>query len=216
MPCIRNKTWIIELTSPNNMTARIHKSFDLLAGLYFNNQYYVNAYEFDLSFNVETDSISEQNIALERVHYFLYECLKHAVFIHQSSEAMIDKFMNLNMNVCTLPEEPYDQVIGIMLMSKLNAITEGRLVITDISITSDMSDGVSCLHSIEETMGPFTDKDWWNDSTQRINSHTKNKKVVKLPKLKNEWQEVYLGWNENPTQKEVPEIIFTSFEKTDK
>ena len=198
------------------MTARIHKSFNLLSGVYFNKQYYVNSYEFDLTFNVEAESISEQNIALERVHYFLYECLKHSVLIHQENTTMIDKFVDLGMNVCTLPEEPYDQVVGIMLMSKLNAITEGRLVITDITIASDMSDGVSCLHSIEESMGPFTEKDWWNDNTQRINSHSKNKKVVKLTKLKNEWQEVYLGWAETTFQKDAPEIIFTSFDKTDK
>ena len=31
------------------------------------------------------------------------------------------------LKVCTLPEEPYDQIVGIMLMQKLNAIADGRL-----------------------------------------------------------------------------------------
>lgn len=198
------------------MTARIHKSFNLLTGLHFNNKYYVNNYEFDLTFNVEADSISEQNIAMERIHYYLYECLKHCVFINKSDEKMIERYTDIGMNVCTLPEEPYDQIIGIMLLSKLNAITEGRLVATDITISSDMSDGVSCLHSIEETFGPFNEKNWWNDSTQRISDHTKKSKIVKLSKLKNEWQEVYLSWTEEKTVKDSAEIIFTSFDKTDK
>lgn len=200
------------------MTARIHKSFELLAGLHFNNQYYINSYEFDLTFNVETESIVEQNIALERIHYYLYECLKHCVFVNKTDATAIDKYSNIDMNVCTLPEEPYDQIVGIMLMSKLNAISEGRLVITDITISSDMSAGVSCLHSIEESMGPFTDKGWWNDSTQRINNLVNNKKIVKLAKLKSEWQDVYLDWVEKPIvpDTKVAEIIFTNFDKTDR
>lgn len=198
------------------MTARIHKSFNLLAGLHFNNQYYVNSYDFDLTFNVESESISEQNIAMERIQYYLHECLKHCVFVNKSDEKTIEKYSSIGMNVCTLPEEPYDQIIGIMLLTKLNAITEGRLVATDITICSDMSDGVSCLHSIEETFGPFIEKNWWNDSTQRISDSIKKAKVVKLSKLKNEWQEVYLSWTEERTVKDSAEIIFTSFDKTDK
>jgi hypothetical protein len=200
------------------MTARIHKTFNLLAGLHFNNQYYINSYEFEMTFNVETESIIEQNIALERIHYYLYECLKHCVFVNENNVNAIDKYSTIDMSVCTLPEEPYDQIIGIMLMSKLNAVAEGRLVITDIIISSDMSAGVSCLHSIEESMGPFVEKNWWNDSTQRINNLTKNKKVIRLAKLKNEWQDVYLDWADKAPAPETTaaEIIFTNFDKTDR
>lgn len=199
------------------MTARIHKAFDLLTGLHFNNKYYVNSYTIDLTFNVESESIAEQNIALERIKFFLHECLEHCVFVNQNNETVVDSYEKLGMNVCTLPEEPYDQVVGIMLLVKLNAITEGRLVVTDLSIESKMSDGVSCLHSIEENVGPFYDKGWWNDSSHRINDlTTKNKKVVKLSKMKNEWQEVYLDWEEKNPVSSKAEIIFTTFDKTDK
>lgn len=196
------------------MTARIHKAFNLLAGLHFGGNYYVNSYEFDLTFNVETSSIDEQNIAMERIHYFLFEKIKNTVFVNQTDVDAINKYTNAGMVVCTLPEDPYDQIIGIMLMVKLNSILEGRLVITDITLASDMSDGVSCLHSFDESIGPFNDKGWWNDNSPKINDiAVKKAKVVKLAQVKNEWQEPCLNWPESKPNLDATEIIFTSFDK---
>jgi len=200
------------------MTARIHKSFELLAGLHFTDKYYVNNYMIDITCTVESESISEQNIAMERIKFYLHECLEHCVFVNQLNTQVIDKYQDVGINVCTLPEDPYDQVIGIMLMVKLNQITEGRLSIIDLAIESRMSDGVSCLHDIEENIGPFAEKGWWNDSSQRINDYVpRNKKVVKLSKAhRNEWQDVFLDWEEKGQETASSEIIFTSFDKTEK
>lgn len=198
------------------MTARIHKSFDLLAGLHFNGQYYVNQYLIDATFTVDTSSISEQNIAMERIKFFLHECLQHSVFVNQTDDKAIEKYSNAGMTVSTLPEDPYDQIIGIMLLTKLNSITEGRLTIIDLSIESSMSDGVSCCMSDDESLGPFYEKGWWNDSTQQVNNiPNKNKKIVKLSKSKTEWQDVYLDWEEKANITSA-EIVFASFDKTDK
>lgn len=204
------------------MTARIHRNFEFFAGVYFSGDYYVNSYTFDCTFNVETDSISEQNTALERIKYYIADCLEHSVMILDAEEQMIDKFMSTGMSVCTLPEEPYDQVVGIMLLMKLNAITEGRLVATDISIESRMSDGVSCLHSLEESVGPFAKKGWWNDPTMKISDiklKSKIKNVVSIAKPKGDWADVHLGWDINPQvlpNSPAAEIVFASFDKTDK
>jgi hypothetical protein len=205
------------------MTARIVRSFDFQAGVYFGDEFYMNTYELDMQFNVETDSIREQNVALERIKYFLDESLESAIMCSENDKVAIDKFVNADMKVCTLPEEPFDQIVGIMLMSKLNAIAEGRLVITDITIGSRMSDGVSCLHSIDENMGPFETKGWWKDNTSKINNYVpekKNAKVVKLAKPVSDWDDLYLGWEEkDPFTKGAfgNEIVFASFDnKLDK
>lgn len=198
------------------MTARIHKSFDLLAGLHFNGQYYVNQYLIDATFTVDTSSIAEQNIAMERIKFFLHECLQHSVFVNQTDTDSVEKYSKIGMSVCSIPEEPYDQIIGIMLMTKLNSIAEGRLTIIDLSIESSMSDGVSCCISEEDSLGPFYEKGWWNDSSQQINDiSSKNKKIVKLSKSKTEWQDVYLDWEEKANTTPA-EIVFASFDKTDK
>ena len=197
------------------MTARIQRSFDFMTGVHFGTDFYANLYEFDASFDVESDSIEEQNIALERIKHFLYNNLQHSILVSDKEQAIIPKLIDMGMKVCTLPEEPYDQIIGIMLMSKLNAITEGRLVLTDISITSNLSDGVVCLHSIEENTGPFSLNGWWSDSSPNFSDiKQKGKKVITLKK--NTWGDYNLDWVSSEPKKSESEIVFVNFDKLDK
>lgn len=199
------------------MTARIQRSFDFMAGVHIGTEMYTNLYEFDASFNVEAESIEEQNIALERIKYFLEECIQHSIMVRDTETETIEKLLNAELRICTLPEEPYDQIIGIMLMNKLNSIAEGRLVITDISITSRLSDGVTCFHSIEENMGPFKLGGWWDDTTTRLTDvKQKGKKVIKLKKNGFDWAELDLTWLGEKAKKSDSEIVFVNFDKLDK
>jgi hypothetical protein len=199
------------------MTARIQRSFDLQMGVHFTGVFYMNIYDIDLHFNVETENIKEQNIALERIKFYLAECLEYSIFVHDKEEDAIEKYMSANLKVSVLPEEPYDQIVAIMLMTKLNAITEGRLVITDISISSRMSDGVSCMHDIDDNIGPFITKDWWNEGNTKINNYKyspKNKKILKLIKPI-DWVDVYLNWDhttEPIVQNIANEIVYVNFD----
>jgi hypothetical protein len=199
------------------MTARIQRSFDLQMGVHFTGVFYMNIYDIDLHFNVETENIKEQNIALERIKFYLAECLEYSIFVHDKEEDAIEKYMAANLKVSVLPEEPYDQIVAIMLMTKLNAITEGRLVITDVSISSRMSDGVSCMHDIDDNIGPFILKDWWSENNTKINSYKyspKNKKILKLIKPI-DWSDVYLNWNSPPEplmQDVANEIVYVNFD----
>jgi hypothetical protein len=205
------------------MTARVKSKFSFSAGVYFSNEYTINSYLIDIDFNVEAESIREQNIALERVKYFLEYVLQNSIFIDETCDEMIEKYLDADFRVCTLPEEPYDQIVGIMLISKLNAINEGKLVVTDISISSTMSEGVWCKHSIEENLGPFSTPGWWKESNVKINSlnkKNKSKKVLKLAKPIVTWEELYLSWEEpilNITNGPSNEVVFANFDnKTDK
>ena len=199
------------------MTARIQRSFDLQMGVHFTGVFYMNIYDIDLHFNVETENIKEQNIALERIKFYLSECLENSIFISDQEEDAIEKYMAANLKVSVLPEEPYDQIVGIMLMTKLNAIAEGRLVITDVSISSRMSDGVSCMHSIDDNIGPFLLKDWYSESNTKINSYKyspKNKKILKLIKPI-DWADVYMNWDspEEPLIQDIAnEIVYVNFD----
>lgn len=199
------------------MTARIQRNFDLQMGVHFTGVFYLNLYDIDLHFNVETENVKEQNIALERIKFYLSHCLENSIFVHDKEEDAIERYMSANLKVSVLPEEPYDQIVGIMLMTKLNSITEGRLVITDVSISSRMSDGVSCMQSIEDNLGPFIDKDWWSENNTKINSYKyspKNKKILKLTKIV-EWSDVYLNWDhtiEPIVQNIANEIVYVNFD----
>jgi hypothetical protein len=204
------------------MTARISRAFSFQTGVFFTDMFRMNTYEVDLSFNVETESIRDQNIAIDRVKYFLQECLSDAVLLNRKEKTAIEKYINADLKVCTLPEDPYDQIIGIMLIVKLNAIMEGKLILTDVLITSRLSDEVYCAHSLDETIGPFTDFDWWNDNSTKITSLTRSnnsKKVVKLIKASSGWDDVFLNWEDSiPAQSNsASEIVFVHFDnKTEK
>jgi hypothetical protein len=201
------------------MTARISKSFVFQSGVYFNDAFIMNVYDVEMSFNIQTEVIREQNIALERVKFFIRENIESAVFVDEQNKTAIENFMDAGLKVCALPEEPYDQIIGIMLLCKLNAIMEDKMELTDISITSWMSDGVSCHHSIDESLGPFVNNGWWNENTPRAyvskSNVSKSKKLVKLVKSMYSWDEVYLGWEENiePVNNFNSEVVFASFDK---
>lgn len=201
------------------MSARISRDFDFVSGVCFENEFFMNVYDVGLHFTVETESIEEQNIALERIKYFLQDCIENSVFIHEQDVENIEKMAHADMRLCLLPEEPYDQIIGIMLLVKINAITEGRLIATDIDITSRLSDGVACLYSVDDNSGPFVLKGWWNDSSPKFTStlpKVKGKKVVKLTRAASTWDELSLGWASKPIESITNEVVFVSFDKLDK
>lgn len=196
------------------MTTRIERDFEFQAGVYFKDEFLMNLYTVSLYMEVETDSIREQNVAMERIKYFLNECLENSIFVLQSENKTIEKYMACGFRVCTLPEEPYDQIITLMLLTKLNSITEGRLVITDITLGSRISDQVKFTCDIENPRGPFEEQGWWTDNSTSICSATKTSvkkdKIVKLVKtVPTDWAEYNLVWKEKDI-KANSEIVFTT------
>jgi hypothetical protein len=85
------------------MTARIIRSFDFQAATFFAGEFYMNIFELDCQFNVEAVSIREQNIALERIKYFLGECIENSVLCHDKEEQAIEKFIDADLKVCPVP-----------------------------------------------------------------------------------------------------------------
>jgi hypothetical protein len=199
------------------MTARISRAFSFQAGAYFKNSFTMNLYHVDIDFQIETSSMKEQNIALERIKYFINDIIDNSILIKDSQTEMIEKYQSADFKICALPEDPYDQIIAIMLLVKGNTITEGKLVITDISITSRLSDNVFCNHSIEEFVGPFKEQGWWLENNDKINSFkpSKSKKIVKLTKTTTSWEDLFLGWEENVSNY-TSEVVFLNFDGKEK
>ena len=194
------------------MATRIDREFAFQACVYFEGQFLMTIYELSLRMEVDAASIKEQNIAMDRIHYFLHECLGNSIFVQDSEKKAIEKYMQADIKVCTLPDEPYDQIITILLLLKLNAITEGKLHITDISLMSGLSDDVKFVYDVETVANhPFGNKGWWSDfSTNMSDIHKTNKKdkIVRLIKQHSDWASVGLDWE----QKEytTTEIIFSN------
>ena len=192
------------------MTTRVKREFSFVAGIWLEGEYQIGLYSFVVFIEIFTDNPYEQSVALERMKYFTDECLTNCVFVEATEKKVIDTLTSLGMKVCVLPLEPYDQAIAIPLLMKLNAITEGKFHITNMSFKSQISDDVEYLIDIEDEVEAYNTKNsWWNDSGSNISDKKSNKKdkIVKLHK-DNEWSELDLSWKHS-CKPETSEIIFT-------
>ncbi len=192
------------------MSTIIKRDFDFLTGVHFEGTYLINQFHLVLTMSVETDSIREQNVAMDRIKYFLYECLENSVMVSEAEKKTTEKYMAAGMKICTLPDEPYDQIVVLVLANKINAICEGRLLLIDIELKSTLSDDVSFVYEFETILvtNPYR-KGWWMDSTTNISDikcTNKKEKIVKLIKS-SDWGNVQLDWAEKVTK--PMEIIFT-------
>jgi len=163
---------------------------------------------------VETESIREQNVAMERIKYFLSDCLENGIFVQDTEHKVIEKYTTCGFKVCTVPEEPYDQIITLLLLTKLNSITEGRLIITDMTLGSRISDEVKFICDIESPRGPLESPGWWTDSgtsiADPIKKSIRKDKIVKLFKTPTtDWAEYNLVWKEKEHTANC-EIVFTT------
>jgi hypothetical protein len=189
------------------MNATIERDFELLAGVHFDDSFLMNQYEFTLAIEVNTESIVEQNVAMDRMKYMVYEAFENCVFVSNTETDVINKYTNAGIKVCTVPQEPYDQIISLIIMLKLNAVCEGKLNVTDIVFTSRLSDEVRFNESIEVAEATFGGAEWWNSSTTCITTKQKSKreKIVKL--VNNEWNDLGLSWKDKKIS--AKEILFT-------
>jgi hypothetical protein len=196
------------------LTTHIEREFSFQAGVYFKEEFLMNLYTISCYMDVETESIREQNVAMERIKYFLSECLENCFFVQDIEHKVIEKYMSCGFKVCTVPEEPYDQIIALLLLTKFNSITEGRLVVTDITLGSRISDEVKFICGIESSLGPLESPGWWTDSgtsiSNPIKKSVKKDKIVKLFKTTTtDWADYNLIWKEKDPLSKC-EIVFTT------
>lgn len=175
----------------------IEKDFCFQTAVHFSDTFYLNNYNMTVFMTVETSSMYEQNIAMERITYFLNETLQNSILIDTIETNAISKYIEAGIKACELPEEPYDQILNMVLLMKLNAIVEGRLIVTRIILGSLMSDDVrnSMQYDVAEKIlaGNF----WWNKSSLSLAKQetTNTSNVVNLFD-KQEWTQLGLNWKE--------------------
>lgn len=192
------------------MSTRIEKDFFFQAAVRFEKQFLLNMYELTVSMLVETEDSREQNIAIERLNYFLHNILENSVFIIHTDTEAIENFEKAGLKVCTTPEEPFDQIISMLLILKFNAIMEDKLFITDMILGSKLSDGIKFSMVPEVAESIYKDENWYNNpcmNTKHSHKQTKRKdKVVKLFDV-NDWVDIGLGWKDRSKNNEKVLVI---------
>ena len=202
------------------MNVRLHYEADFTAGFYFNEMLRMNNYKLRLLIMTATPNEESINIAFERIKYFIGDSIDSGVFINKDNKEQCKLLANAGVKIITLPDEPVDQLIGIMLYCKLNAICEDQIIIGEIELTSELGGDVTYMHGEEEPIGPYAQEGWWNDSnlTHYHNMITETENIVSLSTIAS-WKDLNLHWPEDAEDKEVESIdagntiVFGNFNK---
>ena len=195
------------------MNVRLQYDVEFPAGVYFNESLELNTYSVSMSMITSGKDAAHINIAMERLRMFINNELANVVFIHRIHAEQAEMLYALGVNICTLPEEPVDQIVGLMLYCKLNAIMESQLVITSLDIKSSLGDDVWYQHDEEESLGPFSQDGWWHRNSiqkETLDLDPTPENVVKV--VSTGWKEYGLEWPEE-TKETNAKVVFPKFKK---
>ena len=197
------------------MNVRLQYEIDFLAGIYINNHLELNSYSASVNLLTQCMDHSHTNIAMDRLKAFVYGELENTIFINQQHKEQAELLYMLGCNVTTLPEEPVDQIVGMMLYHKLNAIMEGHMLVSSIDIQSTLGDSVWYQYDEDDLAGPFAADGWWNQPTTKHNDvdiHDQESNVVKV--ISYSWNEYNLAWPEE-TDNTANTVVFANFPRNE-
>jgi hypothetical protein len=199
------------------MNVRLQYDLDFLAGIYYDERLQLNSYSVSMSLLTKTTDAVNTKIAMDRLKMFMHGELANTVFVNQDARERAEMMQIMGINVTTLPEEPVDQIVGMMLYYKLNAIMEGRMTVTRLDLMSALGDSVWYQHDAEEdSPGPFRAEGWWHESTVQHDTVAQGDagdNVVKV--VPNAWIEYGLTWPELTPEPTANTVVFANFTKNE-
>jgi len=192
------------------MNVRLSQTMRFTAGVHYNDVMQINEYTLKVWMTTNSYNSANHNIAYERLKYFVYRELESTIFINQDNKEQCKLYINAGLNITTMPGEPVDQIIGVMLFHKLNAIMEDRIVLSETELSSTMGDNMGYLHSDNETTTDVEQPDWWNSAdTVHCDSDLIGIDVLSLPGTI--WRELDLDWPDEQEELETENIVFADF-----
>lgn len=197
------------------MNVRIAQLVGFNAGAWYDGALEMNQYTVKLWMITQSVSADEQNVAFRRAKYFIYNELESTIFVDSSDESKCAELARAGLDITTLPGEPADQLIGIMLFHKLNAIMEGRIALLEVEISA--GDAVIYLHGENETSESLPIPDWWTsaDLTHSDFTSVDSDKVLSIPQGTS-WRDLDLAWPNTPSDDNSGNIVvFADFKQSD-
>jgi hypothetical protein len=173
--------------------------------------YRINLYSLTVSLITNTSDANEQNVAYERIKYWINEVLNDTVFINSDSD-LVDAYHATGQRIMLFPDHPVDQLVGYMIYLKLNAITEERLLITNIEVASILGDDMIYVHNEDENFILESRPKWWEESQPCWSDYKSKKKsnnIISINRMP-EWSELDLDWEPSDNNNEHS-IVFANF-----
>lgn len=189
------------------MNVKLKYPVSFLTNVWINGQAIANNYSVVLEMLTNSEDSFEQNVAFDRIRHIIFAQYANSILIDADDSEDVKKLRAAGLRVIELPEVPVDQIIGMSLLYKLNSVTEDRMVVTDVEISSSLSESVVYCHSVEDSAGPFIDSGWWDDVKPACSSTT-SEKVVDI--TNESWTSYGLDWE--PVDEEYDDNV-VSFTK---
>lgn len=167
------------------------------------NSFAPNSYSVKINIITATENSTHQNVAIQRILFFLKEIMHGSIFVN-GGNTNLAKLMKLakNNRIAVFPEDPYDQIVGLMLLHKLSAITEGKFEIDSLFIGSLKEPE---LKYIVEEYELFDHDDnivpWWERPDLTMSENSKQNKMVGT------WADLDLDWESNKDKQNNLEFI---------
>lgn len=196
------------------MNVRLQHNLVFTAGVHYHGQLIMNNYllkAYMITNYVESEQV---DMAFERLKFFVNEELDSTIFINKECKEECRLYAAAGIKVTTIPNEPVDQIVGVMIFHKLNAIMEGRISVVETELSSTIGDNVVYIHSENELTNDLDIPAWW--TTPDLN-HSEldvldSDKVFAIPYSGPNWDDLDLAWpNEEP--KETGNIVFADFKQ---
>lgn len=198
------------------MNVRLKYDMHFSAGIWYNDAVRMNNYSLRLWMTTNSENSVDQSIAFERIKYFIYTQIDSTIFINHQLENQCQQLVNAGLNITTMPGEPVDQLVGIMLYYKLNAITEDRMIVMETELASTQGENMTYLHSDFETTSGYEQPDWWTspDLTHSDIVSADSEKIVSMSQGA-AWRDLEMSWADVSDSKATGNIVvFADFKRT--
>jgi hypothetical protein len=198
------------------MNVRLRYTMPFSAGVYYGGEMRMNQYIATVYMTTNTHDPGNHNVAFERIKYFVYEQLDSSIFINLAHQDQCERFVAAGLSVTTMPGEPVDQLIGLMLYHKLNAIMEDRIVVDETEISSVLGESMVYLHSGNEHTDVDVFPGWWTTEDPAHSDYVLlvADKVVAMHNA-GAWRELDLAWTDSNSDIETGNIVVFADFKSD-
>lgn len=147
--------------------------------MYLNNKLWPNDVTINIHMLPVTAKGTSQHITFQKIKYMFHKTLQNSVFIHHD-ENIYKCFNMFDNEVLDFFEAPVDQIVGVTLLAKLDAIGGENMKVDALEIESWQGENLSFMITDESPEWTIlqnnkTKNPWWHDPSPRISNFTKDK-----------------------------------------
>lgn len=183
----------------------------------YEDQLLPNIYTVTIHFDVATDNAEDQNIAFERIKFFVDNILHDAIFCG-IDDPLADFFMKtFKQRLVTFVRSPQDLTVAATLFAKFNSIADGKINIESIQLGSTQGNEVfvnfdsefaeeSTMLTTNELIKESDRSPWWfreDCGTADYFKTEEGSSVITLITDVSGWEDSGLSWSADEKENKI-------------